>query len=56
MKANQMIKKSPNRKRNKPVTIRMNEKEYDELKRKVKDSGLNQQAFVIKAIQNADFV
>ena len=42
-----------NRKRNKAVTVRMNEKEYTELQNKVEESGLSQQAYVISAVQGA---
>ena len=42
-----------NRKRNKAVTVRMNEKEYTEFQNKVEESGLSQQAYVISAVQGA---
>ena len=40
-----------NRRRNKAVTIRMNDTEYAELQRKVSESGLTQQAYIISAIR-----
>lgn len=40
-----------NRRRNKAVTIRMNDTEYAELQRKVSESGLTQQAYIINAIR-----
>lgn len=41
------------RKRNKAITVRMNEKEYSEFQNKVEESGLSQQAYVISAVQGA---
>ena len=41
------------RRRNKAVTIRMSEAEYDDLQNKVKESGLSQQAYVINAIHGS---
>ena len=41
------------RKRNKSVTIRMNETEYADFQSKVIESGLTQQAYVINAIRGA---
>ena len=42
-----------NRKRNKSVTIRMNETEYADFQSKVNESGLTQQAYVINAVRGA---
>ena len=44
------------RKRNHTVTIRMNEKEYALLQQKIKESGQTQQAVVLAAIKNVEFV
>lgn len=41
------------RRRNKAITIRMSEAEYDDLQNKVKESGLSQQAYVINAIHGS---
>lgn len=41
------------RKRNKSVTIRMNETEYADFQSKVTESGLTQQAYVINAVRGA---
>ena len=41
------------RKRNKSVTIRMNETEYADFQSKVIESGLTQQAYVINAVRGA---
>ena len=41
------------RKRNKAITIRMTEEEYDMLCRKLAQTGVSQQAFVISAITGA---
>ena len=41
------------RKRNKAVTIRMNDAEYDALQDKVKESGLTQQSYIISAIRGS---
>ena len=41
------------RKRNKAITIRMNESEYIDLQNKVNESGLSQQSFIIRAVQGA---
>lgn len=41
------------RKRNKTVTIRMNDAEYDVFLNKVKESGLTQQSYVISAISGS---
>ena len=41
------------RRRNKTVSVRMNDKEYDTFKNKVEESGLSQQAYVISAVQGA---
>ena len=42
-----------NRKRNKSVTIRMNDIEYADFQNKVTESGLTQQAYVINAVRGA---
>lgn len=41
------------RKRNRSVTIRMNDSEYSDFKKRVKESGLTEQSYVIDAIQKA---
>ena len=41
------------RKRNRAITIRMNESEYADLQNKVNESGLSQQSFIIRAVQGA---
>ena len=41
-----------NRKRTKQIVIRMSDEEYETLKRKVEQSGLKQQEYLIKAITN----
>ena len=41
------------RKRNIAVTVRMNKTEYDDLRAKVKESGLSQQAYIINAVRGA---
>lgn len=41
------------RKRNKTVTIRMNDAEYDVFQNKVKESGLTHQSYVISAISGS---
>lgn len=41
------------RKRNRAVTVRMNEAEYADFQNKVKESGLSQQAFIISAVRRA---
>lgn len=41
------------RRRNKAVTIRMNDAEYDALQDKVKESGLTQQSYIISAIRSS---
>ena len=41
------------RKRNRSVTIRMNETEYADFQSKVNESGLTQQAYVINAVRGA---
>ena len=41
------------RKRNRAVTVRMNDREYDRLQKKVSESGLSQQAYIIGAVCNA---
>lgn len=45
--------KKVKRKRNRTITIRMNESEYSDLRNKVNKSGLTQQAYIINAIRNA---
>lgn len=45
-----------NRKRNKAVTVRMNETEYVELQARVDESGLTQQAYIISAIRGAAII
>lgn len=42
-----------NRKRNKAVTIRLTEAEYDDLQARVRKTGISQQAYIISAIQGA---
>ena len=42
------------RRRNKAVTIRMNDAEYDDLQNKVKESGLTQQSYIISAIRDSN--
>lgn len=44
------------RRRNKAVTVRMNEMEYSELLNKVEESGLTQQAYIINAVRNATII
>ena len=41
------------RKRNRAVTVRMNEAEYADFLNKVKESGLTQQTFIISAVRCA---
>ena len=41
------------RKRNKAVTVRMNDAEYADLQAKVDESGLTQQAYIISAVRGA---
>jgi uncharacterized protein YoxC len=41
------------RKRNRAVTVRMNEAEYADFLNKVKESGLTQQTFIISAVRGA---
>ena len=41
------------RKRNRSITIRMNETEYADFQSKVTESGLTQQAYVINAVRGA---
>ena len=41
------------RKRNRAVTVRMNDREYNRLQKKVAESGLSQQAYIIGAVCNA---
>ncbi len=42
------------RRRNKTVTIRMNDAEFDIFQNKVKESGLTQQSFIISAIRDSN--
>lgn len=42
------------RRRNKAITIRMNAAEYDALQRKIKESGLTQQSYIISAIRDSN--
>ncbi|WP_278289361.1 plasmid mobilization relaxosome protein MobC [Butyrivibrio sp. INlla16] len=42
------------RRRNKAITIRMNDFEYDGLQEKIKESGLTQQSFIISAIRDSN--
>ena len=39
-----------NRKRNRAVTVRMNDREYDRMQKKIAESGLSQQAYIISAV------
>ena len=48
-----MVNKKVKRKRNKAVTIRMNENEYKILQDKIDESGLSQQAYIISSIKGA---
>ena len=41
------------RRRNKAVTVRMNEAEYADFKNKVDESGLSQQSYIISAVRGA---
>ena len=45
--------KKVKRKRNKAVTVRMNETEYADFQNKVEESGLSQQAYIISAVRGA---
>ena len=45
--------KKVKRKRNKAVTVRMNETEYADFQSKVEESGLSQQAYIISAVRGA---
>ena len=40
--------------RNKAITIRMNDAEYDALQEKIKESGLTQQSYIINAIRDSN--
>lgn len=42
-----------NRKRNRAVTVRMNEAEYADLQNRVKESGLTQQSYIIGAVSGS---
>ena len=41
------------RRRNKAITIRMNDAEYDDMQKKVNESGLTQQSYIISAIRGS---
>ena len=41
------------RRRNKAITIRMNDAEYGDMQNKVKESGLTQQSYIISAIRGS---
>ena len=45
--------KKAKRRRNKAVTVRMNETEYADFQNKVEESGLSQQAYIISAVRGA---
>ena len=45
--------KNVKRRRNKAVTVRMNETEYADFQNKVEESGLSQQAYIISAVRGA---
>lgn len=45
--------KKVKRRRNKAVTVRMNESEYADFYNKVEESGLSQQAYIISAVRGA---
>ncbi len=45
--------KKVKRRRNKAVTVRMNETEYADFQNKVEESGLSQQAYIISAVRGA---
>ena len=45
--------KKVKRRRNKAVTVRMNETEYADFQNKVEESGLSQQAYIIRAVRGA---
>ena len=47
------IRKKVKRRRNKAVTVRMNETEYADFQNKVEESGLSQQAYIISAVRGA---
>ena len=48
-----MLDKKVKRKRNKAVTIRMSDSEYETLQDKVDESGLSQQAYIISSIKGS---
>ena len=48
-----MKSKKVNRKRNKAITIRMSEAEYNAMMNKMKETGLTQQAFIIGSVMDA---
>ena len=45
--------KKVKRRRNKAVTVRMNETEYADFQNKVEESGLSQQTYIISAVRGA---
>ena len=45
--------KKVKRRRNKAVTVRMNETEYADFQNRVEESGLSQQAYIISAVRGA---
>jgi hypothetical protein len=45
-----------NRKRQKQIVIRLTEQEFSQLKKKVRESGLSQQTFLIKAFSDKKLV
>ena len=48
--------KKVKRRRNKAVTVRMNETEYADFQNKVEESGLSQQAYIISAIKDVSVI
>ena len=48
-----MLDRKVKRKRNKAVTIRMSDSEYETLQDKVDESGLSQQAYIISSIKGS---
>ena len=44
---------NPNRKRNRTVSFRMNDEEYDNFRKRVIESGVSQQRFIIGSIRKA---
>ncbi len=43
----------PNRKRNRTITVRMNDAEYNEFLTKVNEAGVSQQTFIIGAVHDS---